>query len=352
MPSFTKFDGTLRSVVSDTARKASFDEIPIISLALPKDQLINEFRDISTRVGFFYIRDHGVPEDLINRVFEVSKEFFHQPRDQKAEVHFNKSKAFRGWEPMAETWVDDKQKPDRKEIFCWGHEESWGSEQKAVNADGKLRTVNNAMAAENVWPSSPPDFQHLILEYYGEVLQLARRLIRIFAVALNLNEDYFDAMAAQPGTLGNIVYYPPQPPTASDIGISPHTDLVALTILCQSAQDGLQVLNPDNEWILAPSIPGTFVVNIGDMLERWSNGLFVSTAHRVINITGKERFSIPVFFGPNFDTIVEPLPTCISEGRPANYKPVQAGQFLFDGLSESNYRKEKKEKGQPVKIVA
>jgi isopenicillin N synthase-like dioxygenase len=208
------------------------------------------------------------------------------------------------------------------------------------------------MADDNLWPTSVPDFKAAITGYYGEVLQLARRLIRVFAVALDLPENYFDAMVSRPGALANIVHYPPQPPTDPSIGISPHTDYECFTILCQSNQAGLQVLNPQGEWIMAPPIPGTFVVNIGDMLQRWSNNLFLSTAHRVINITGEERYSIPLFFGPNYDTIIEPLSTCFNEERPAQYKPVLAGQYVFDRLAEAQYRNEEKEKGHAILLTA
>lgn len=208
------------------------------------------------------------------------------------------------------------------------------------------------MAGKNLWPTSVPAFTPAITTYYGAVLQLARRLIRVFAVALNLSEDFFDGMFSPPGAFANLVHYPPQPPTDPSIGISPHTDYECLTILCQSSQAGLQVLNPRGEWIAAPPIPGTFVVNIGDMLQRWSNNLFVSTAHRVINITGEERYSIPLFLGPNYDTMIAPLPTCLSAERPALYEPVQAGKYVFDRLAEARYRSDEKARGQAVLLTA
>jgi isopenicillin N synthase-like dioxygenase len=207
------------------------------------------------------------------------------------------------------------------------------------------------MAGENLWPASPPGFQKVIANYYGEVLRLARRLIRVLAQCLDLPADYFDSMVSRPGAMGNILHYPPQEPTADRIGINAHSDFECFTILAQSSQSGLQILNRKGEWITAPPIPGTFVVNIGDMLERWSNDIFVSTVHRVINTTGEERYSIPVFFGPNYDTVVEPLKTCIAEGQKAKYEPILAGDYVYARLDEVYRKRQTATEGQAAPEV-
>lgn len=347
MATFTNFSGTVRPLLTDKARHASFDEIPIISLTAPEPELIDSIRDACTRIGFFYVRDHGVSQPTIDQAFEYAKRFFAQKTEEKEKIHIRESKTMRGWDPVKEPksvyemGVDRNgtRKQDQKETFCWGYETALDPDFKGN--DDKLCSDDNAMADDNVWPGSPAGFQSVIAEYYGEVLRLARRLIRVFAQALDLPADYFDPMVSRPGALGNILHYPPQAPTADLIGINAHSDFECFTILAQSPQSGLQVLNPEGEWILAPPVPGTFVVNIGDMLERWSNDIFVSTVHRVINITGEERYSIPVFFGPNYDTVVEPLKTCIAEGQTAKYGPILAGDYVYKRLEET-YRKRQK----------
>jgi isopenicillin N synthase-like dioxygenase len=193
------------------------------------------------------------------------------------------------------------------------------------------------MTGPNVWPDIPkvPDFKTSIKEYYGNVLTLGRRLIRLFALVLGLPENYFDEMFRFPGAMGRLIHYPPQAPTKSSaFGIGAHTDIDCFTILCQGAQPALQILNTEGEWLSAPPLPGTFVVNIGDMLSYWSNDTFISTVHRVLNITGEERYSVPFFMGPNYDTVLEPLASCV-QGGDKKYTSVLAGDYVWRRLARS-----------------
>jgi len=192
------------------------------------------------------------------------------------------------------------------------------------------------MSGPNAWPSSIPGLKATLATYYGHILTLARRLIRLFAQVLELPETYFDHMFKIPGAMCRILHYPPQPPSSTTLGIGAHTDIECFTILCQGTQPALQILNTDGEWLAAPPITGTFVVNIGDMLSYWSNDLFISTVHRVLNITGEERYSIPFFMGPNYETLVEPLESCIKAGK-KNYDSILAGDYVFRRLAKSRY---------------
>lgn len=198
------------------------------------------------------------------------------------------------------------------------------------------------MSGPNAWPSVP-GFKSTVAAYYAEVLTLARRLVRLFALVLQLPETYFDGMVRKPGAMGRLLHYPPQPPDDPlALGIGSHTDIECFTILAQDSQPALQILNVKGEWIEAPPIPGTFVVNIGDMLSRWSNDVFISTVHRVLNVTGKERYSIPFFFGPSYDTVIEPLETCREEGKAANYEKVLAGDYVWRRLARSRLSDEER----------
>ena len=139
--------------------------------------------------------------------------------------------------------------------------------------------------------------------------------------------------------LERLLHYPPQ--AANDpeaLGIGAHTDIECFTILCQGSVPALQILNSNGEWIQAPPIPGTFVVNIGDMLARWTNDKFISTVHRVWNITGKERYSIPFFFGANYDAVISTLESCLTEGQ-TKYEPVLAGDYVYRRLAASRIEK-------------
>ncbi|KAI0155795.1 putative isopenicillin N synthetase, partial [Pestalotiopsis sp. NC0098] len=335
--SFTSYSGNSRSVVSDKVRRADFNEIPLISLKSPKEELLAQLTDACTRVGFFYIKDHDVPQDKIDRLFATAADFFSQDLSKKNEINYKKSRILRGYEPPAEVRTDETRKPDLNEAFNWGYEKSLdpmltGSEDTPGISDWK----DNPMSGPNAWPDMP-GFQDSVRAYYAEVLQLARSMIRLFAEVLNLPPNFFDDFVATPGAMGRLIHYPPQPASDPDaLGIGAHTDIECFTILCQGPElPALQILNADGEWIQAPPIPGTFVVNIGDLLARWTNDRFISTVHRVWNVTGKERYSIPFFFGVNYDATVRTLDSCLAEGEKSKYEPIQAGEYVWKRLSVS-----------------
>lgn len=191
------------------------------------------------------------------------------------------------------------------------------------------------MSGPNVWPDMP-GFKGSVSEYYADVLGLARKMIRLFAEVLLLPPDFFDSLVSTPGAMGRLIHYPPQQASAPDaLGIGAHTDIECFTILCQGTVPALQILNVEGEWIQAPPIPGTFVVNIGDMLARWTNDRFVSTVHRVWNVTGQERYSIPFFFGVNYDATIKTLDSCLADGEKSKYEPVLAGDYVWKRLSVS-----------------
>lgn len=196
------------------------------------------------------------------------------------------------------------------------------------------------MVGPNAWPSQP-GFKNGVAVYYGALLSLARRVVRLMAKVLELPENHFDPIVTHPGAMLRLLKYPAQDPSQPDaLGIGAHTDIECFTILCQGKQPALQILNVDGEWIEAPPLPDTFVVNIGDMLARWSNDVFISTVHRVLNITGEERYSIPFFFGVNYDAMVEPLSTCIPQGSKTTYEPVLAGDYVYRRLAKSRLTEE------------
>ncbi|KAI9729280.1 MAG: hypothetical protein M1834_006951 [Cirrosporium novae-zelandiae] len=347
---FISFSGNQYNVVSEKAKAASFDEIPLIDLSLPKDEIVKRVRDACTRVGFMYIQNHNVPQEVIDSVFKSGKEFFSLGRKAKEAVHFKNVKSFKGYESMGGVYTDETKKPDLNEAFSWGYAEEMDflHPSPASSPSTTKHSDLEFMHGANQWPSSLPGLKPDVSTYFSHILILARRLIRLFALALNLPETYFDSMMARPGTMGKMLHYPTQSPTsqvAEALGIGAHTDIECFTILCQdNSVPGLQVLNQKGEWILAPPKPGTFVINIGDMLARWSNDTFLSTVHRVLNITGQERYSLPVFMGPSYETILKPLETCVSEERPARYEPISAGLYVWKRLAVSRLNKEEFEK--------
>lgn len=168
------------------------------------------------------------------------------------------------------------------------------------------------------------------MDYFDHITLLSRSLLRAFALALDLREDHFLASFRKPQTQLSLLHYPPQPPAApeDEYGIRPRADATAFSMLYQDEVGGLQVQGLDGGWIAAPPIPGTYVINIGDMMARWTNDRFASTKHRVFNRTGRERYSLPFFGIPDFDAVVECLPTCHGPGNPPKYPPLKVGDFI------------------------
>lgn len=333
---FLSFSGRKRTIVGDVARKADFSEIPVISMLSPQHELVTQIRDACTRVGFFYISDHGIPQESIDNVLTSAETFFAMPEEDKNEIHFSKSTHFRGYEGVGDNVTETGRKPDLNEQFNWGYQADLDPERNEQEIEHfQQHTKDNVMIGPNSWPSKCPELKQNIVVYYQNVLKLARKLIKLFALALDLPENYFDELFKTPGAIGRVLHYFAQDPKQENVlGIGAHTDIECFTILYQGQVPALQVLNNEGQWIMAPPIEKTFVINIGDMLARWSNDVFISTVHRVFNVSGRERYSIPVFIGVDYTTSIEPLETCVGEEGP-KYEPVNAGEYVYKRLAFS-----------------
>ncbi len=251
-----------------------------------------------------------MPQPLIDAAFAEAKKFFALPPEVKASVKINSS--HRGYIGINNSTYSAEVKPNYNETFLMGFD--LGPDDPDVKA-------GVAMHGSNQWPAGHPQFRATIEAYHRALLDLGFVILRIFGTALDLGEDFFAGHYTKPMPFVRLLHYPPQPPTRADneFGIAPHTDYGFLTILAQDDIGGLQVKRRDGGWIDATYIPGTFVVNIADMLMQWTNDRWVSTPHRVINTTGRERYSIPFFFDPTYHTLVECIPSCRGPGNPAKY---------------------------------
>jgi isopenicillin N synthase-like dioxygenase len=191
----------------------------------------------------------------------------------------------------------------------------------------------------NQWPDNLPGFRDTVLEYQDAMRRLVHRLLPVYARALELPADYFTPFFHQGGEVTvRMIHYPPATPeqVADDIfGTAAHTDRNMLTILAQGDTPGLQIMLPDGTWIPAPIMPGAFVVNSGDTLRRWTNKRFLSTPHRVLNVSGRDRYSVPFFVSPEYDTVIQALPTCHAPEHPAKYPPVTMEAFTIEFLNRN-----------------
>lgn len=284
-----------------------------------------------TSVGFFYIANHGVADSAIEAAVETSKRFFALPPEKKREVAVNER--HRGFNALGDATMYGAKKPDYKEFFTIGLELS--EDDPSVLAGEPLRGPNN-------WPAFMPELRHALYTYYEAVGACGADLLRVVAAALGIDETFFAERYAKPLQRTQVIYYPPQVSDlgSNQFGVAPHTDYGCITLLWQDNNGGLQVLDRRSKtWIDAPPIPDTFVINVGDLLARWSNDRFTSTPHRVINRSGRERYSIATFYDPDFGTKVDPRDLGLREGESC-YEPVLAGEHILARFNQSfGYRK-------------
>lgn len=263
-------------------------------------------------VGFLYVSGHGVDPALITGVLDQAKTFFAQAHEAKMAAYIGRSVNHSGYVPEGEE-VFASGKIDKKEAYD-------------VNLDyrGEGRAP---MLGPTLWPDVP-GFRDAALAYYRAMAGLADTLFAGFALALGMPETYFTPFRRDPPSQLRIIHYPFDPDGPPDQqGIGAHTDYECFTILHGDAP-GLEVLNGEGQWIDAPPIPGAFVVNIGDMLEAWTNGEFLATSHRVRKV-GEARYALPFFATCDYYTVVEPLPRFVTDGRPAAYPRIVSGEHLF-----------------------
>ncbi len=307
----------------------SDEEIPTLDIApylagMPggREAVAAKLREISKTVGFFYLKAHGIPEDLVGRVFEQSRRFHALPIEVKAKVPYFSTGSFRsGYQPC---FKDEYQstniniiadaKPNLVAKFSVNREGGSG---------GLSMTDEERQTRVNVWPENLPGFKETIVDYHGRIEKLGRQFLPLWATSLKLPLDYFDKFFATPHLTMSLLYYPPQKDIGNrQYGIAPHTDNAMMTFLAQKDIPGLAVRMPSGHWRAVDIVPGTLLVNTGNLLVRWTNDEYLSTKHRVINTNAVDRYSIPVFFGPSGDAPIEVLPTCQSPQRLPRYEPI------------------------------
>ena len=246
-------------------------------------------------MGFFYVHGHGVAPGLITELREQASLYFNQPMAEKMKLAITPQ--MRGYLPLDYSSYEGEERAAKshQEGFWVGYDRAFSSERP--------------MEGRNVWPDHPPGLKRAMLNYFEAVERLSRALQRGFAMAFGLGEAGLDAHFVDPMSLLKLNHYPPQdaPESVKHIGVVPHSDSGAFTILWQDDGDGLEIENKNGEWIGAPSIPDTFVINIGNVMQIWTDGRFSSTPHRVINRGGRDRYSIPFFVNPGPAAPIGPL---------------------------------------------
>lgn len=286
--------------------------------------LAERFGEAARGIGFFYLAGHGIDPRLIEAVFADSAAFFALPESVKERQSIRLSPHNRGYVGMKGESLDPTKAADLKEAFNIGLD--LAPDDPRVVAGEPFRGVN-------LWPELP-GWRKTMLAYFDAVWAVGRTLHRAVAIDVGLDPDFFEDKLDQPMATLRLLHYPPQATEAAagQIGAGEHTDYGDVTLLMTDEVGGLEVKRRDGGWIAAPHIPGAFVCNIGDCLMRWSNDVYVSTPHRVVNKSGRERYSVAFFLDPNPDAEIACLPTCVSADRPARYPPISGADYLSQRL--------------------
>jgi isopenicillin N synthase-like dioxygenase len=326
-----------RGALRDGRRSAK--QLPVIDFAAfvagggldARRAVAAALRQACLDTGFFYLANHGIAEAEFRVAHDWGLVFFELPRAEKAKYDKSKHPARQGWMPVGGTNPDanpDKA-ADAKETFVIAREVFPGEPAEGGFSAGKAQ-----------WPDERlmPGFKPFIQAHIRKRIAVAQALARAFALSLDLPEDYFDAAHRYLNCSLTYNYYPPvDPETAlrTQWGISPHTDYGSFTLLTQDALGGLEVRDASGEWIDVPPRAGTFVVNIADLFQRWTNGLYKSSLHRASNFATGARISLPFFVIPHGKEMVQCVPTCTGPGNPAQYEPVLAETYVRTLLEQS-----------------
>ncbi len=296
------------------------------------DRLAPEVAHACEQVGFFYALNHGVPESLIARAFAASRRFFALPLERKLELKLNENNI--GYLPLnasiqGASTVHKATKPNFNESFFVSHDRE--PDHPDVVAGKPLR-------GRNQWPADLLGLREDMMAYFSAVGAMCDRMLPEFAVALGMPADFFAPYFADEAHANlRFLHYPPQDTGEDDaFGQGPHTDNSFMTALARSEVPGLAVRLPSGEWFAPPIIPGTFLINLGNIMRRWSNDRFLSTPHGVLNDSGMDRYSIAYFHSPNPDRVIECLPSCVGPGNPARY-PAAVYRDLVVEFYRANY---------------
>jgi isopenicillin N synthase-like dioxygenase len=289
------------------------------------EQAAEELRVASETIGFYFVANHGIPQSLIDRVFVEAERFHHLPLEEKDKVKAIGEPigylGVGGQTQRAEMYGKRSQHKDRSASYYIRDE---------YGPDHPDRLAKKPWVFDNRWPENLPGFRETCLEYFDAMSKLMAKIVVLQSQALGLGPDYLpnhEGFKPMNSTLRLLNYPPRIPENEGQYGIGPHTDFGYCTILAQAKKPGLEILTTTGEWVQAPAPEGCLLVNNADLMRRWTNDRFRSAPHRVFNLEGDERFSIPFFTSPRWDVVLECLPSCTGPGNPPKYKPISRAEY-------------------------
>ena len=306
-----------------------------------RDETVEVIRQACEDTGFLVITGHGMPGAAVERIDATSRAFFALPHDEKL-AHVSTTGAYRGFTPSQTSALalsrEDESLPDLCEMYTVNRFDDPDAARRAG-----LREGREGFFAPNIWPDPDrvPGFKEAFETYYAVMEDLAVKLMRLMALALNLDEHWFDDKIADHITNLSVNHYPAleQPALPGQFRRGAHSDWGSLTILYHDGEPGLQIMSPDGEWEDVPVVADSFVVNIGDLMAAWTNDRWVSTLHRVIVPGGDlgDRISIAFFHQPTYDAQIECIPTCMSPDDPPHHETTTSGGWILSMLERIVY---------------
>lgn len=277
------------------------------------------------RFGFAMVRDHGIPQDLVDRAWAMTKAFFDRPEAEKRGYFIEGGGGARGYTPFKTEIAKGATHVDLKEFWHIGRELPEGHRF-------------SALMAPNVWPDAPEGFRETFIELFAAFDTAGDRLLSAIAVHLGLAPDWFDHAVADGNSVLRLLHYPPVTEDAPNVRAGAHEDINLITLLLGAEEAGLELLDKDGRWLPVKPPEGALVVNVGDMLQRLTNHVLPSTTHRVVNPPverrGHSRYSMPFFLHPAPDFMIKALPQCVSEENPEREPPITAHDYLAERLAE------------------
>ena len=323
-------------VSNEISRCIRDEEIPVIDVGNylngdieAREQLAIDLRAIQESLGFYVIVNHGVEQSLIDRSFEQVADLFSLPLDTKLKYRVDFHHI--GYIPDKATvlrWskIADNQKKDKNEAWAFMRER--GNDDPKVIDNVRHRGMNK-------WPEELPDFKPIILSYQETMADLAQKMLPVYSRALDLPSDYFDKFFSTPEYYNRCAWYPPADVEEGQFSLAPHSDHSSITYLPLMDVPGLEVMAPSGKWIEIDPLRGGIVVNTGEFLNRWTNGRFIATPHRVVP-PKKDRYALTFFYNANDETIAEPISTCITPGEKPKYDPMSFHDFFITYM-DGNY---------------